>query len=293
MRYAEVGFDIHAHHACKMISTNSSLGKVLTLGRQELHLPSEYTKKILTPDQQKKFAEDFILSAYDAETVESLDANGYEKPTFIHDLNMHVKNSSISHLIGKFDTVIDIGTIEHVFNLPTALSNASKLTKANGGTLLHILVANNCMGHGFYQISPELFFSAYREENGFRNTEIYLAEVFDYSHWYKVEFTRGERVELGTSSPTYIIVKTNVQSHVELDSWKVQQSDYEETWKNSLSVKHQEYANENSSSCRDILPEKIKALYNNRIRNIGKSFSLLSWKKHKCLRKINTSLLYK
>ena len=42
----------------------------------------------------------------------------------------------------------------------------------NGGTIIHSLPSNNNCGHGFWQFSPELFFSLYNEKNGFKNNEM-------------------------------------------------------------------------------------------------------------------------
>jgi hypothetical protein len=46
-----------------------------------------------------------------------------------------------------------------------ALLNASTFLNKNG-VIIHALCANNWINHGFYQISPDLFYSLYSEKMG-------------------------------------------------------------------------------------------------------------------------------
>ena len=86
-----------------------------------------------------------------------------------------------ANLNEKFDTIIDFGTSEHIFNVVENLSNISKFCK-NNGIILHSLPANNNCGHGFWQFSPELFFSLYSENNGFSDTEfLFLIHTINMS----------------------------------------------------------------------------------------------------------------
>ena len=101
-----------------------------------------------------------------------MDFSNYEGATILHDLNVKLKDGEMS----KYDTVLDLGTLEHVYNISNALFNLSKLCKV-GGQILHVLPANQMCGHGFWQISPELFFSLYSERNGYGQTRVYTADV--------------------------------------------------------------------------------------------------------------------
>lgn len=60
--------------------------------------------------------------------------------------------------IEKYSMVLDGGSLEHVFNFPVAVRNCMQMLQV-GGHYLAITPANNFMGHGFYQFSPELYFS--------------------------------------------------------------------------------------------------------------------------------------
>ena len=97
-----------------------------------------------------------------AREVSSMDVSDYEGAAILHDLNQPISDD----LKEKFTFVLDGGTLEHIFNFPTALSNAMKMVKV-GGHLVIITGGNNFLGHGFYQFSPELFYRAFSEENGF------------------------------------------------------------------------------------------------------------------------------
>jgi hypothetical protein len=87
------------------------------------------------------------------------------------------------HLKGKFSFVLDGGTLEHVFEYPTAIKNCMEMVKPDGHLLL-ITPANNFFGHGFYQFSPELFYSLLTEQNGYSDTQVFIQD--DRSRWYRI-----------------------------------------------------------------------------------------------------------
>ena len=124
--------------------------------------------------------------------------------------------------------VADYGWLEHIFNITQALANVSALCKV-GGQILHALPANNYCGHGFWQFSPELFFSLYSTSNGYTETRIFIADMEDESHWYEVKKPRaGQRAEVVSHVPLILLVRTKKGGAVRHDS--VQQSDYSHAW---------------------------------------------------------------
>jgi len=64
-----------------------------------------------------------------AATVDSLDYSAYEGAALIHDMNLPWPSGSPPR---QYDLVHDGGTLEHVFHLPQALSNAMSLVKPGG-----------------------------------------------------------------------------------------------------------------------------------------------------------------
>lgn len=89
-------------------------------------------------------------------SVAALDVSDYEGAEYIWDLNNPIPNDW-AH---KFGTVIDSGSLEHVFNIKQALINMNRLTKPSG-KIIHITPANNYLEHGFFQFSPTLFVDYY------------------------------------------------------------------------------------------------------------------------------------
>ena len=72
------------------------------------------------------------------------------------------------HDLGKFDLVIDPGTLEHCFNIGQAFLNAANAVKV-GGYIFH-LSPLDMLNHGFYNINPTLFHDFYLQ-NGWEVRE--------------------------------------------------------------------------------------------------------------------------
>jgi len=205
-----------------------NFNKTITLGRQNLD-PSKRLAKLLLPSISKYkeyiYADRLLEEYFHSSIVDSVDVSDYEGATIIHDMNKPLPNE----LKGQYDTVIDSGTLEHVYNVPQALENCSLLCKP-GGQIIHMLPANNVCGHGFWQMSPELFFSFYSVKNGYKDTEVYLAKSLENKYFYRViEPKKGERVEIRSSLPVNAFVRT-VLGEKGFSHENVQQSDYTYLW---------------------------------------------------------------
>lgn len=223
-----MGIDLHAVNLIKLALKKKQLGDVVTMGRQGLHL-TEATVRTTFPSlidyKHDAYCENLLQIHLGASKVESIDNSAYENATYIHDMNKPLPNA----LKQKFDTVIDGGCTEHIFNVAQSLQNASSLCKI-GGQILHILPANNFCGHGFWQFSPELFFSLYSRVNGYEQTEVYLAELTDGKTWYRVkEPSNGSRVNILSTLEVYVLVRT-VLVDLNFRQTEVQQSDYVHHW---------------------------------------------------------------
>ncbi len=203
--------------------------KTLMLGNQLFEVPrSDY--KILTDTfklkdlGRVKTSNDFF-HLLGAEEVSAMDISDYEGATILHDLNQPIGDE----LKEKFTFVLDGGTLEHVFNFPNALSNAMKMVKV-GGHLVIITGGNNFFGHGFYQFSPELFYRALSEENGFAVNRLVAAEV--RGNWYEAadpQQIKG-RVELINDKQVYLMVLAEKRASKPLFVNVPQQSDYVAMW---------------------------------------------------------------
>lgn len=208
--------------------------RTVTLGRQNIsyripelkHLNpeecqslSEYLRK------QETYVDNPLRDYFGASIVDSIDKSEYEGATIIFDMN----NEISTELKGKYDTVINSGTLEHIFNIPQALDNTSSLCKP-GGQIIHALPANNFCGHGFWQMSPELFFTLYSDKNGYQDTEVFLGHSSDPNIFYKVIRPKGgKRVNIYSKYEVMMYVRT-VRKETEFSHKNVQQSDYIYLW---------------------------------------------------------------
>ncbi len=186
-----------------------------------------------------------------AKEVSAMDISDYEGAAILHDLNKPINDE----LKEKFTLVLDGGTLEHVFNFPTALANAMEMVEI-GGHLIVITGGNNFLGHGFYQFSPELFYRALSEENGFRVKRMIAAEV--RGKWYEVADPKKikGRVELINEKQVYLMVLAQKTASRSLFVKAPQQSDYVEIWRSAEENK----INQSSSDKLKNILKKNKAV---------------------------------
>ena len=95
------------------------------------------------------------------EGYDDVDFAAFEQPTRIHDFNEPIPNE----WRGRYGLVVDGGTLEHVFDVRSALENVAALLRV-GGDVLHVSPVSGWVNHGFYQMNPCLFFDYYGA-NGF------------------------------------------------------------------------------------------------------------------------------
>lgn len=169
------------------------------------------------------YAED-VLRHIGAGRIMSLDASNYEGASVIHDMNTPVGES----LHGAFSVVIDGGTLEHIYNLPVAIQNCMTMLRV-GGHFISVAPANNFVGHGFYQFSPELFFRTFSQHNGFDVKDMFLCEVKARKLWYKHPDPAavGGRLEFTNRGRLYILLLAEKISAEVPENILPAQSDYE------------------------------------------------------------------
>lgn len=93
----------------------------------------------------------------------------------------------------QFDYVLDVGTLEHCFNVAQALINVAALAKV-GGVVIHDNPMN-AGNHGFYGINPTLYHDFYTD-NGFEIVEAGLTDIagsfLALTPWKRFVFTKQE-----------------------------------------------------------------------------------------------------
>jgi len=214
--------------------------KVITIGRQVLFLKEKELRSMLLqaglgdaykrgPFPVHSHAEPF-LSLLGSEATDSLDASAYEGASLIHDLNKPLPEE----LFSRYSLVIDGGSLEHVFNFPTAIKNCMSLIE-EGGYYIGITPANNFLGHGFYQFSPELYYRIFSEANGFEVIKMYLYRDRKGTSFYEVHdpLDLQQRVIMANSEASFLFVLAQKRVAKELFVTTPQQSDYEHiVWNN-------------------------------------------------------------
>ncbi|MEH6552222.1 MAG: hypothetical protein V7744_19770 [Pseudomonadales bacterium] len=228
-----MGIDVHGMNFLRYAGKNRTLDDTITIGRQGFHVREGYVRDKWSKAMARELAlagddlwcETFLKTYLGSSKVDSVDNSEYEGATFTHDMN----NVLPEDLVGQYDTVIDCGSLEHIYNIPLALKNCSLLAKA-GGQIVHVLPANNFCGHGFWQFTPELFFSLYAPKNGYVGTEIFLAEVSEVGTWWRVnEIVSDSRLMVHNSKGLHILVRT-VKVGSDFSHHDIQQSDYSSKW---------------------------------------------------------------
>ena len=235
--------------------------KSLMLGNQKFDLSPANFKEIadkfdLNDFEAVKTSNDFF-QYLGADEVSAMDISDYEHAAILHDLNQPIDEK----LHEKFTFVLDGGTLEHVFNFPTALANAMKMVTV-GGHLVIITGGNNFLGHGFYQFSPELFYRALSEENGYQINRMIAAEVG--GNWYEVADPKQikGRVELINDRPTYLMVLAEKTASKIPFTKTPQQSDYVEKWQSGNDVPEN---NDSPNNLKNLL-RRNEFVYRNLVR---------------------------
>ena len=203
------------------------MGRTLTLGHQRVCMTDRqyagFLQMLGVSQKETAFADDFF-TGLGASPLEVMDASEYEGAGLIHDLNEPVD----PNLKSTFDTVIDIGTLEHVFNFPTAIRNCMELVKP-GGNLVLVTPCHNLAGHGLYQFSPELFYSVLSPDNGYQIDRM-LAVADGY--WYSIRNPAEikARIEIQTNCVIELCIRAKRIGVKDIFSSWPQQSDYMEAW---------------------------------------------------------------
>ena len=266
---------------CCAKSIGVDFSDTMMIGRQAIHTPpAEFApllsvvgipSRALNTLSTGEFAEP-LFGLLGAKNVRSLDVSNFEQATDIHDLNEPLPKS----LSMRFSVVYDGGAIEHVFNAIQAFKNGMEMVRV-GGHFIQVNIANNFMGHGFWQFSPELIYRVFAAENGFKIRGVFLHEVIPDGSWYKVDdpLVCHSRVELCNNKPTYICTVAQRISDVPVFSRPGQQSDYDYAWKQALSAPTPSISSAPTParkfSIRQLIPRKFKRVARRGIRLLVRS----------------------
>ena len=186
-------------------------------------MPEDRVRRLLDPTTE--YCEEFFR-LLGAKEIVAIDASDYEGAQIVHDMNRQIPDS----LGSSFDLVLDSGTLEHIFDFPTALRNAAQMVRPDG-RFISITMANNFCGHGFYQFSPELFYRFLCPQNGYALDSCILWEDIPGSMFYQVPDPDSlrTRIDLTSEFGAYLIVSAHRLGDVSRE-FIPQQSDYMRRW---------------------------------------------------------------
>ena len=270
-------------------SIGANFGSTLMIGRQWLQADPELIGDIarlhgtvvplIVPGQP--FAEPFF-ETLGAKRVDSLDFSTFEGATVQQDLNQPIPEK----LHGKYDVVFDGGSLEHVFNFPLALKSCMEMVRL-GGHFIQVSNGNNFMGHGFWQISPELIYRSMSLANGFEVVAVMLRELRmggrNRDLRGKFQIARdpdelGWRVELVNRHPTYVITIAKRIGDGPVFAQPPHQSDYQRLWDTGDGIRAGAVKTSRRSraisAVRKIIPERVERALRSPLSN--KAYAPLS-----------------
>ncbi len=211
------------------ISRSRPLGKCATLGRQHLFIEPHLLRWASTVTgipgsvlhrYNNCFAEDLLVKYFGAAEIVSLDLFNNDKPTVLVDLNTPIPD----HLASRFDSVLDLGTSEHIFSTKEVFSNIRKLCKRSG-FILHYVPGNDMCGHGMYQFSPALFQAVYSYEFAHGAARLFLNFQAMEKRIFEIKFIQEDRININFFGRMHQIVFVD-NSFGSLEKPSIQQTDY-------------------------------------------------------------------
>ncbi|WP_152929610.1 MULTISPECIES: hypothetical protein [Serratia] len=184
------------NYLCELKKNHPIKGEVLTLGKQMVFFDYDTLTKVLIEKNiqnigTKKnfnFSQDFehlkyvepysrycndkaVFSSIFGVFPKVMDITDEPYVDFKQDLNYKIDSGYAQ----KFSLILDAGTLEHIFDVFTALNNIDAMLKEEG-FVVHITPAHGFLDHGYYQISPQLYYDFY-SSRGYQIQHCYLAEM--------------------------------------------------------------------------------------------------------------------
>ena len=238
---------------------------IITIGRQGIHEESIFLKRFF---KQKgldieiegfSFCEKFF-KRLGVEQVDSIDYSSFEGCTIVHDMNKSITKPHHN----KYDLVIDGGSLEHIFDVKTSISNCMNMVK-EGGYFISFFPTNNFTNHGFYQFSPELFFRCFSEENGFEEGKTYLYFEKKKLNLYELIDPKilNRRNQFKSNKYTMGFFISKKIEHRNLIDINVNQSDYQTRWSKKELTNRKTFNKKIIDRIKQFLPSNFKKKLHN------------------------------
>lgn len=222
-----------------------AMGQMATLGRQRLGMSAREIAALLTAFEMpisaadaQRFLEnggyiDTLMNHLGVSELTSFDASDYQDATYLHDMNQPIPE----RFHEQFDLIIDGGTLEHVFDFPTAIKNVLSMVRVDGRFMM-FTPTNNWMGHGFYQFSPELMYRVCHPDNGYKIERMHLLDMRLFrQRLYEVadpsDVHNRVMVTETRSSATLFVQAIRIENKPVFATMP-QQSDYSQRWEDHI-----------------------------------------------------------
>jgi hypothetical protein len=151
----------------------------IELSRKIWHIPNKY------------ITDTTFFKALGFSEVVSMDCSGYEGAELIQDLNHIVPEKYFE----GYDAIFDGGTCEHIFHIPNFLTSVCLMLRVNG-RIIHDNPSAGLIDHGFYSISPTLYYDFYNA-NGFeinklsvfkQDKDLMISSLFEEREYHAGEY---------------------------------------------------------------------------------------------------------
>jgi SAM-dependent methyltransferase len=242
--------------------SKSFKGTVATLGRQHVYVTESEAKAVFehygldhsstkwtlhrepTLAAKGYVSDDCLLMGLGFERVVRIDIDNYEQVDEILDLN---DTTTPDRLLRAFDTIIDFGTLEHVYHIPNAMSHISRMIRPLG-RVIHMLPASNCVEHGFYSFSPTFIRDHYLAAE-YQIKILYLCKLprrFERAPWTLYEYPTNfqDTFPIGRlGQGIFVIFAIVVAPEQPVIGSVPQQGFYRRTWENSAASDSPEDSN--------------------------------------------------
>lgn len=107
-----------------------------------------------------------LKTFFGVNSYQTLDPDGGD---YTHDLT-----GDVSEFEEKFDCVMDVGTLEHIWDIHTAFCNAVKMVKV-GGYFISVHATAHAVGHGVH-VTESWAILSFLEKNGFERLDIFQTD---------------------------------------------------------------------------------------------------------------------
>ena len=197
-----MGISFHEFSFLKYSHRRKEFSSLGVLGRQQNFLDKNLYKSLMIKKlTDTNYADEILVDKLNLKKLITYDVSDQEKPSKVENFNHIVKKPKL------FDAFYDGGSLQHTFNIPNVLQNICNHVKI-GGSIIHVTSSNNLCGFGFYQFSPEFFLNYYSEQNGFLNTEIFVANYDNHIKWFKLRKGLITDININTSARLICLVRT-------------------------------------------------------------------------------------